>query len=204
MNEIAVTKKYYDTHGHVWTDTKTNSFVHEVPFKKLVKLWPTKAKIIDIGCAGGIHVPLFLGIGHGLKYIGIDISQTFLKVAKRRYPQLEFVRANIAAVTTLPTERYDGFFAAAVLMHIPYPQWDTTFENIERLVKPGSYGYLTLPVTHPSAQKAASDVRHFTFLSEGEQVTYMKNRGWKIINKATLDGTSSAAVWRSYVVQLPK
>ena len=129
MKEIETTKKYYNTKGQLWVDTKTNSFVHEKPFQKLVTLWPEKGRIVDIGCAGGIHVPLFLGIGRKLKYHGIDISTFFLKVASRRYPQLNFSLGNIADGTTLPKVKYEGFFASAILMHVPFSYWDTMFEH---------------------------------------------------------------------------
>lgn len=203
MKEIEITKKYYDKNGQHWVDNKTNSFVHEKPFTKLTGLWPEKGTIIDIGCAGGIHVPLFLGIGHSLKYYGIDISKLFLKIASRRYPKLIFNFGNIADADTLPKKKFDGFFSSAILMHVPFSAWDTMFTNIENLTKKGGYGYVTLPIAHPNLVKNESDVRHFTILNEQEQVSYMKNRGWKIINKGSLDGTTSTAVWRYYIVQLP-
>ena len=88
-------------------------------------------------------------------------------------------------------------------MHIPFTLWDSMFSNIEHITKPGSFGYITLPVAHPNAIKNESDVRHFTILSEAEQIEYIKSRGWKIKNKGTLNGTSTADVWRYYIVQLP-
>jgi ubiquinone/menaquinone biosynthesis C-methylase UbiE len=203
MKEIEITKKYYDKHGDLWVNTKTNSFAHEKPFHKLITLWPEKGRIIDIGCAGGIHVPLFLGIGNKLKYFGIDISKLFIKIATRRYPNLNFSLGNISDVSTLPKNKFDGFYASAILMHVPLSQWDSMFDNIEKINKSKCYGYITLPIAHPSAVKNENDVRHFTILSEQEQIGYFKNRGWKIKSKGTLDGTSSVGVWKYYIVQLP-
>ncbi len=203
MKEILTTKKFYNTHGQHWLDTKTNSFVHEKPFTKLVSLWPEKAQIIDIGCAGGIHAPLFLGIGSRLKYYGIDISTLFLKTATRRYPNLQFQYGDIADASTLPNKKFAGFFAASTLMHVPFPLWDTMFSNIEHMVTKRGFGYLTLPVAHPSKVKDPNDVRHFTILTETEHIEYLKNRNWKIIKKGSMDGTTSTDVWRYYIVQLP-
>ena len=203
MKEIETTKKYYDAKGQFWVDTKTNSFIHEKQFQKLVTLWPEKGHIIDIGCAGGIHIPLFLGIGRKLKYHGVDISKLFLKVATRRYPQLDFTLGNIADSTTLPKRKFDGFFSTSTLMHVPFPLWDTMFSNIEKMSKPGSVGYITLPVAHPNAVPNESDIRHFTILSETEQIAYLKSRKWKIKSKGHSDGTTSAGVWQWYIVQLP-
>ena len=206
MKKVAAveqTKKYYDKEFLKWTNTKTNSFYHEKQFTKIVSLWPEKGTIIDIGCAYGIHVPLFLGIGRHLKYIGIDISKSFLKLATRYYPQLNFQEGNISDIDVLPKKKFDGFFAAAVLMHVPFEHWDVTFENIEKINKSGSFGYITLPVTHPSKNIEPSDARHFTIIPEDEQRTYLKSHGWKIKHSGTMDGSSSKAVWRWYIVELP-
>lgn len=201
--EIKNTKAYYNKNANLWTSHKTNSFHHEVPFLKLLSLWPLKGSIIDIGCAHGIHVPLFLGIGRQLKYFGIDISRSFLKTAKRRYPHLMFAEANISDRATLPKNRFNGFMAAAVLMHIPFSEWPVMFINIERLLIPKSYGYVSLPVTHPNATFIPEDNRHFTLLSEVEQRAYFKSRNWKIIKAGSLDGFTSKQVWRWYIVQIP-
>lgn len=203
VREVEETKKYYNENFQIWTDKKTHSFHHEIPFTKIEKLWPNKGHIIDIGCAHGVCVPMFLGIGRKLAYYGIDISHSFLKIARRRYPQLPFELGNIADNTTLPKKKFDGFWAAAVLMHIPFSKWDETFSNVEHLCKSGSYGYVALPIAHPSKIKSEDDTRHFTILSEEEQKRYMKKRGWKIKYAGVLDGFTTESVWRWYIVQLP-
>jgi 2-polyprenyl-3-methyl-5-hydroxy-6-metoxy-1,4-benzoquinol methylase len=202
-NEVEATKKYYNQKFQNWTDRKTNSFHHEKPFTKLVTLWPQKGRIIDIGCAHGICVPMFLGIGQKLEYYGIDISTAFIKVAMRRYPQLPFALGNIADKQTLPKKKFDGFWAAAVLMHVPFSKWDEMFTNVESLCKPASYGYISLPIAHPSKTPSEGDIRHFTILTEDEQRTYIKSRGWKIKHSGVLDGFTTESVWRWYIVQLP-
>jgi trans-aconitate methyltransferase len=203
VREVEETKKYYNKKFQLWTEKKTNSFHHEKSFTKLVSLWPDKGTIIDIGCAHGICVPMFLGIGRKIKYFGIDISSAFLKIAQRRYPHLPFEFGDISDKTTLPKKKFDGFWAAAVLMHVPIEKWDEMFSNIEHLCKPNSYGYVALPVAHPNGNRNEDDTRHFTILSEIEQRAYIKNRGWKIKHAGVLDGFTTESVWRWYIVQLP-
>jgi trans-aconitate methyltransferase len=203
IREVEDTKNYYNKRFQNWTNKKTHSFHHEKPFTRLVSLWPKKGRIIDIGCAHGICVPMFLGIGRYLTYFGIDNSTAFLKIAKRRYPQLPFDFGDIADKSTLPKKKFDGFWAAAVLMHVPFSQWDEMFSNIESLCKKGSYGYVALPVAHPNKTHNPEDTRHFTILSEAEQRVYLKGRGWKIKHAGVLDGFTTESVWRWYIVQLP-
>jgi SAM-dependent methyltransferase len=203
MKEITATKKFYDTHGDHWVNNKTNSFYNEKPFTKLVSLWPARGHILDIGCAHGIHVPMFLGIGQTLRYHGIDISRYFIKIAQRRYPQLPFSYADIADARTLPKKKFDGFFAGSTLQHIPFPMWDTMFENIERTMKKGAYGFLSLPTEHPTGTPKDEDTRHFTILNEVEQRAYLINRGWKIKMNGSTDGFTTPGIWRYYIVHLP-
>jgi 2-polyprenyl-3-methyl-5-hydroxy-6-metoxy-1,4-benzoquinol methylase len=202
MKEVSKTKAYYNKNASAWTKRKTDSFHHELNFQKILSLWPEKGSIIDIGCAGGIHVPLFLGMGHKLLYYGIDISKSFLKIATRRYPTLPFSLGNILDRESLPKKKFDGFWAGAVLMHVPFENWDEMFSNIENLVKPSSFGYLSLPTERTNNDK--DDTRYFAYLSAEDQIKYIKERGWKIKRKLTLDGTSKENIWRSYIVQLPK
>ncbi len=201
--ETRETKAYYEKNAARWSSVKTSSFHHENEFTKFASLFPKKAQVVDIGCASGIHVPLFLGIGRHLKYTGIDIAKSFLKIAKRRYPQLLFSEGDITNRNSLPKKRFDGFLAVAVLMHIPRESWDTAFQNLESLLKPKAYGYISLPVDHPSGDNAHTDPRHFTILSEKEQIEYMKSRGWKIIKRTIKHGSTESDVWRGYIVCVP-
>lgn len=199
--EIAVTKAYYEKYAGEWAEKRTDSFHHEKEFTGLVSLLRKGASVIDIGCASGIHVPLFLGIGRGLRYEGLDIARSFLKIASRRYPQLTFSAGNIADQTSLPKKRYDAFMAVAVLMHIPKDLWDEAFGNIERTIRPRGYGYITLPID--STSNDLKDVRHFTIIPEKEQKAYLRSRGWKILQTTTKLGSNGRPIWKGYIVQLP-
>lgn len=203
MKQTQVTKKYYDKHAALWTQRKTNSFHHQKQFEQFANRLPKNTSVLDIGCAGGIHVPLFLGIGRHLRYTGIDISNSFLKIARSRYPQLKFLQANILDETSLPKKKFGAFWAGAVLMHIPYADWSRMFTNIEQHMKPDALGYLSLPTVHPSGPRANNDSRHFTIFDAKTQRQELKKRGWTIEKSGTIDGTTEKAAWKWYLVQLP-
>ncbi len=203
MPKKNLTKQYYEKNYQKWTERKTNSFYNEKSFTIFSSLLKDKDSVIDIGCAWGIHVPLFLGIGRNLKYEGLDIANSFLKIARRRYPQLTFYQADVADKKTLPNKRYNGFWAGSVLMHVPFEEWEVMFQNIESITKKGAIGYLSLPTEHPNSESIESDSRHFTILNDNEQQKIMKDRGWKILKKGTMDGFSKEGIWKWYIVQLP-
>ncbi len=201
--EVAQTKAYYEKYAHEWAKSHANSFYHEKEFIYLKELLKPNASIIDIGCAGGVHVPLFLGIGRGLKYHGIDITKKFVALASHRYPQLTFTEADISIQETLPRKKFDGFLALAVLMHLPFTLWDAAFGNIEKMVRSGGYGYVVLPENRPPLTVDSTDTRHFTLLSEKEQIAFMKKRGWKIVKKFNHTVGQNKAQWVGYIVKLP-
>lgn len=202
--QMADTRAAYTRVARWWSNTKTNSFIHEDEFRVfLKKLSPRDARVIDIGCANGIHAPLFLGIGHELSYTGIDNSHEFLKIAKQRYPNLQFIHGDLTEADSLPKRDFDAFWCAATLMHIPKAYIHLAAKNIASICRPGAIGYLTLPVKHPSGDKAVSDSRHFEIMNEQEQREMISGFGWKIIHETTKDGFSTPDVWRGYVVRLP-
>lgn len=203
VKEISTTKAFYEKYAYEWAQKHSNSFYHEKEFRILKKLLKENASVVDIGCAAGVLVPLFLGIGKGLRYHGIDITKRFIKMALERYPQLTFTEGDIAKYETLPRKKFDAFIGAAVLMHLPFTLWDTAFSNIEKLSKPKAFGYIVLPAQRPPLAIDSKDTRHFTLLPQKDQVTFMKKRGWKIIKTFKHATGPNKASWVGYIVQLP-
>lgn len=195
------TKSYYDKNALKWDATRHNSFHHEEQFKKFIKHLRPGGQIIDIGSANGIHVPLFLGLGRKLKYEGIDISKNFVKIAKFRYPQLSFKVADIAERKTLPKKKYDGFWSAATLMHVPKNEWPKMLGNIENLMKKGAVGYITLPKKHPNPA-SQKDGRHFTYFTNKKFKNLISPRNWKILHSGILHGTKVKNNWLWFIVKL--
>lgn len=192
-------KEYYDKNAEKWTSKKTDSFHHELPFRKFEKLLKKGNRVLDIGCAYGIHVPLFLGIGRKLKYEGIDISKSMIKIAKSRYPQLPFSVADIAGYK--PKKKFDAFWASAILMHIPEDERDEVLSSLEHILKPGAVGYLTLPVIRPNPENE-NDQRHFTLYSKDEFSKLAKSRKWKILSSGNLEGSAGNLTWNWFLIKI--
>lgn len=201
--EITVTKAYYEKYADLWARTHANPFHDEKEFTILRSYLKKNASVLDIGCAAGVLLPLFMGIGEGLKYHGIDITKRFISIARRRYPQIEFSLADIADKGTLPKKKFDAFIARSVIMHLPHALWDTAFENIRSVMKPGAYGYVVLPSSRPPSMDPGADTRHFTLLSEAEQIAHFKKHGWKILKKFKHATGPTKANWIGYIVQIP-
>lgn len=194
-------KEYYEKNAITWSAKKVDPFFHEIGFRKFEKLLKKGDRVLDIGCAYGIHLPLFLGIGEKLKYTGIDISRSMIKLAKSRYPSVDLSVADIA--TYKPKKKFDAFWAAAIFMHFPEDQVDTLFGHIERIMKPGAVGYLTLPIIRPN-EETQDDKRHFTFYSKEKFSALAKARGWKVLSAGGLASRGGEINWNWFLVRLPK
>lgn len=201
QNAHRVNTAYYDRNAAAWAAAKTNSFLHEDQFRRFTRLLRAGSRVIDIGCAHGRHVPLFLGIGQRLRYEGLDLSRGLLAIARRRYPQLPFYRANIADRRSLLKKRFDGFWASAVLMHVPLPEWPKMLENIERLVKPGGAGYVFLPNARPG-RSSKTDRRHFTYWTPKRFRSVVTPRGWSILESGRM--LMADDTWYWFIVRLPR
>lgn len=195
------TKDFYNRHAEAWAREKTNSFFHEREFRVFRSYLKKGARVLDIGCASGIHVPLFLGIGRDLKYEGLDISTSFLKIAQRRYPQLSFREGDVTDTRTLPRAKYDGFWAAAVLMHVPEEHWPDMLANIERMMRPGAIGYITVPRDRFVDPKA--DPRHFSIFDKAKFRKVVGARGWRVLKSGGKVLTKNNE-WLWFLVQLPE
>ncbi|HUD02701.1 MAG TPA: class I SAM-dependent methyltransferase [Candidatus Paceibacterota bacterium] len=196
-----VNQKHYDTHASSWANSKTHSFYSEKEFRKFVVHLKGKATVLDIGCGHGRDVPLFLGIGRKVSYEGLDISKKMLAIAKSHYPQLKFYQGNLLEQKSLPKKKYEGFWAAATLQHIPEKDWDVMLTNISSIMKRGAIGYFSLPDDRPNPV-SKKDPRHFTLLSEKQVRSMLKEKGWKIVKKGTLPATRGTTLWRWYIVVL--
>ncbi len=197
------TRHYYEKSATAWMQRHSNPFHSEKQFTAFAALLPKGATVLDIGCAAGIHVPMFLGLGRHLSYTGIDISQAFLKAARRRYPQLPFLLGDISDPSTLPKQKFHGFWASSVFMHLPREDWPTLGSTINSIMRPGALGYLCLPESHPGGAKSADDPRHFTVFEPKEERAILRSFGWKIRKSGRLDGSRPGSYWRWYIVELP-
>lgn len=191
-------RDFYNSKYMDWVNNKNNSFFHEKQFRLFKKLISKNAKVLDVGCAWGIHLPLFLGIGEGIKYEGIDISKRMISVAKNRWPHNKFLIGDILDKETLPNKKYDALWCAAILMHIPIDQWPNLFLNIRGLLNNKGYVYFTIP-----AEKlhdwVKNDPRHFSLMYKKDVYKFLKINNWKLIQSGSLKGGNYK--WNWFIAQ---
>jgi trans-aconitate methyltransferase len=132
----------------------------------------------------------------------MDISRTMIELAKSRHPDLKFYRANLMERSELPKKKYEGFWSAATLQHIPLEQWSTMLDHIQLLTIPGGIGYFSIPADRSNPMQA--DSRHFTVLSPTEVAAILERRGWQTLRSGRLPSSRNTKVWNWFIVRLEK
>ncbi len=138
--------------------------------------------ILDIGCAHGRDALLFKQ-NSAHHYIGIDISPAMLALACIHAPQSIFVRMNMHAMAFKPAI-FDGFWAAASLLHIPKYNISSVLTEIQRIVKPGAVGFIALREGNSEEMIIGNfrgDNRFFAFYQLEEFKRILVGNGFEVI-----------------------
>ncbi|MDX1377688.1 MAG: class I SAM-dependent methyltransferase [Anaerolineales bacterium] len=114
----------------------------ELPLFQQLGLNVKDKDILEIGCGNGYGAHLL----HQLQprsYIGLDIMEEQIKIARRNYPQYQFILQDATDLSLIAKASKDVVIIFGVLHHIP--EWRTTIEEIQRVLKPGGQLFLEEP-----------------------------------------------------------
>ena len=107
--------------------------------------WPSKfrqllssGRILEIGCGGGYAARWF--VANGYDYLGVDFSSGMFEQARWDNPGIRFDRISVYDLDF--DEPFDGFWCAAVLLHIPQNCIDEALVAIRRSMEQGAYGLI--------------------------------------------------------------
>lgn len=126
--------------------------------QSFLKYLPQGAAILDLGCGSGRDSKYFLDKGYNVT--AVDGSAELCKMASA------FIGREVAQITFDKLEdnqMFDGVWACASLLHVPYAQLPSIFSRISRALKPGGYLYVSFKYGTFEGERNG---RHFTDLTE--------------------------------------
>lgn len=99
----------------------------------------SEARVLDLGCGPGNVSSAALA--RGAVVTGADIAEGMLALARRRHPEISFVRADVEALP-FPAGSFDAVIGNFVLNHLPRPE--IAAAEIARVLAPGCRTALTV------------------------------------------------------------
>ena len=97
--------------------------------------------VLDVGCGPGLKAKYLNSIG--FKITGIDFSEEMIAIAKKNSPSSDFEVKDITKPLGF-TEKFDGIFAHAVLLHIPKQEIKSVLQNLSAVLNSGGYLYVSV------------------------------------------------------------
>ena len=88
--------------------------------------------VLDVGCGAGQFTNYLCELG--LKAKGVDFSNGLLSIARKNYPNIEFINADICEFDT--SNQYDGIFTKDVLFHLPDEDIIKALKLFKKILKP--------------------------------------------------------------------
>lgn len=114
----------------------------ELPMFQRMGLDVTDKDVLEIGCGNG-YGGYLLNQLKPRSYIGLDVMEEQIEIAKRNHPQLEFLVQDAADLSRFAKASRDVVVIFGVLHHIP--EWRRVIDEISRVLKPGGDLFLEEP-----------------------------------------------------------
>lgn len=157
MRKTNKTLKYYNQTAQTFVQGTIDADLGKL-HRRFLKLLPIQAHILDLGCGSGRDAKAFLDAGY--QVTAIDGSEGCCRLAGdyigqpvlcQTFEELDFDQA------------FDGVWACASLLHVPYAELTDIFEKIARALRPGGTLYASFKYGDFEGERNG---RYFTDLTE--------------------------------------
>lgn len=118
----------------------------------LVQHLPKSARVLDLGCGGGI--PVARTLAQSCDVVGVDISRAQLTMARTRVPGVSWLLRDMTTCSFAPGS-FDAVVSFYAILHLPRETHRDLFERVHGWLRPGGWFVASLawndeaPYTEP-------------------------------------------------------
>ena len=163
------------------------------------------SKIIEIGCGTARDAEELVKLG--FDYTGIDASKGMLEIAKSRVKEGKFEIDDFYKLK-FADENFDGFWAAASLLHVPKKEIDKVIIEIKRVIKKDGIGFISLKQKTVldegviKESKSGGIERYFSFYVKNEFKDILERNGFSVLNIVKQqEDDKDQTIWICYFVK---
>lgn len=186
VNKLRQTVDYYDKEAKNWTSAhggNQEDSYWKAEMERFHQLLPN-GRVLEIGSGAGKDAAALKVIGYD--YTGTDASEGLLRVAKKRNPDTRFVHMAVHDLD-FPGEKFDGFWTAATLLHIPKDKIDAALVKIKGVLKPGAVGFISMKAGAGERTDPQTG-RWFAYYSQKEFHQVLVRNVFEVVEEATRKG----------------
>ena len=188
---------YYNHHSQSFYDRTINADITD-SCEKFLQYLPEKVTILDAGCGVGRDTKYFLSKGHSVS--AFDASEKMVQLACREtganVTHLTFQELNFETI-------FDGIWAQASLLHIPYDMTQDIYGKIHRSLKKDGIFYASYKY---GDRHMETPERDFYNMNENSVMPYFRGlfnvmEIWqKKDNKSTI-APGPEGMWLNFIVR---
>lgn len=173
----ARTLAHYNQNAHeFWEGTRDHDVSQNINAMLEHIKEPAPLDLLDFGCGPGRDLMKFKELGH--KVTGLEGS-TELAALARKHSGCEVLEQNFLHLD-LPSARFDGVFANAVLFHIPSQALPGVLKALHLTLKPGGVLFCSNP--HGDGQEVWNGDRYGAFYDLQSWRNYVTSAGFIELN----------------------
>lgn len=175
---------FYDKNALDWDEKHAQGSTFDPDLKRFFELLPT-GKVLEVGTGSGSDAQKLIANYGADNYLGIEPAKGFLKIAKSRNPGAQFLNLSLYDLNKLD-QIFDGFWACAVLVHIPKRKLSTALKLLKSKIKKGGIGFISIMEGDVDMNESRPG-RFFTLWPAGEFEGELEKAGYKILESRRIE-----------------
>lgn len=202
-DEEEQTLKSYNANAKQWAQGHSDQdfWIEE---RKLFRKYLPKGKVLEVGAGGGRDAQKLISLGYD--YVGTDISEGLLEVARENNPGATFLAKSVYDLD-FPEDSFDGFWASAVLLHVPKDSINLALQNIKKVIKADGIGFISMKqgedelLLEEDRGVEGKFKRLFVFYSLDEFNKVLVDSGFEVLH-SRVHPPEGKTIWLTYIVKV--